>query len=144
MCPKLYGFIFSTLNVQTNELRQREEFKWRAKIIINHEISRCFITSNCVPQPHPHNDDIVIIPCNEYCQSDHMTVFLAIIYVYKGSLMVRIRLLLWGKKMDKKTWGGMGKDQIHNTERLTSLQGVKYRNSLRVFWLFFFLSFLLL
>ncbi|KAL5235333.1 hypothetical protein ACI65C_002742 [Semiaphis heraclei] len=45
--------------------------------------------------PHPHSDDIVIIPCNEYCQSDHMTVFLAIIYVYKGSLMVFGAFLAW-------------------------------------------------
>lgn len=144
MCSKLYGFIFSTLNVQTNELRQREEFKWRSKIIINHEISRCFITSNCVPQPHPHNDDIVIIPCNEYCQSDHMTVFLAIIYVYKGSLMVRIRLLLWGKKMDKKHGEGWEKTKyiIRNAWRHCRALSIEI---LYVFFdCFFFLSFLLL
>ncbi|XP_050524506.1 gamma-aminobutyric acid type B receptor subunit 2 [Daktulosphaira vitifoliae] len=52
-------------------------------------------TKQMEPYPHPHNDDIVIIPCNEYCQSDHMTVFLAVIYVYKGALMVFGAFLAW-------------------------------------------------
>ncbi|XP_050425730.1 gamma-aminobutyric acid type B receptor subunit 2 [Adelges cooleyi] len=52
-------------------------------------------TKQMVPYPHPHNDDIVIVPCNEYCQSDHMTVFLAGIYIYKGSLMVFGAFLAW-------------------------------------------------
>jgi hypothetical protein len=39
-------------------------------------------------QPHPSSDDILIIPENEYCQSERMTIFVGSIYAYKGLLMV--------------------------------------------------------
>lgn len=39
-------------------------------------------------QPSPQNEDILVIPEMEYCQSRHMTIFLGSIYVYKGLLMV--------------------------------------------------------
>jgi len=41
-----------------------------------------------VLQPHPSSDDILIIPENEYCQSERMTIFVGSIYAYKGLLMV--------------------------------------------------------
>lgn len=33
-------------------------------------------------------DDVLVIPENEYCQSEHMTIFVSIIYAYKGLLLV--------------------------------------------------------
>lgn len=39
-------------------------------------------------QPHPSSEDIIIIPENEYCQSNRMTIYLGCIYAYKGLLMV--------------------------------------------------------
>lgn len=39
-------------------------------------------------QLHPSSEDIVIIPENEYCQSNRMTIYLGSIYAYKGLLMV--------------------------------------------------------
>lgn len=39
-------------------------------------------------------DDVLVIPENEYCQSEHMTIFLSIIYAYKGLLLVIANLLL--------------------------------------------------
>jgi len=41
-----------------------------------------------VLQVHPHSEDIIIIPENEYCQSNRMTIFVGSIYAYKGLLMV--------------------------------------------------------
>jgi hypothetical protein len=39
-------------------------------------------------KPSPQNEDIVIVPEMEFCQSKRMTIFLGAIYVYKGLLMV--------------------------------------------------------
>ncbi|KAJ9600357.1 hypothetical protein L9F63_009347, partial [Diploptera punctata] len=44
---------------------------------------------------HPSSDDIMIIPENEYCQSDHMTIFVGSIYAYKGLLMIFGAFLAW-------------------------------------------------
>lgn len=45
-------------------------------------------TKQMDPYPDPTNDDILIIPENEYCQSEKMTIFVGSIYAYKGLLMV--------------------------------------------------------
>ena len=37
---------------------------------------------------HPSEDNVQIQPENEYCQSNHMTIFVSSIYAYKGLLMV--------------------------------------------------------
>lgn len=42
----------------------------------------------CMLQPHPSSEDILIVPENEYCQSERMTIFVGSIYAYKGLLMV--------------------------------------------------------
>jgi hypothetical protein len=47
------------------------------------QVFYCFLL-----QPHPSSDDILIIPENEYCQSERMTIFVGSIYAYKGLLMV--------------------------------------------------------
>ena len=46
-------------------------------------------TKQMDPYSDPTNDDILIIPENEYCQSEKMTIFVGSIYAYKGLLMVR-------------------------------------------------------
>ena len=43
-------------------------------------------------QPHPSSEDIVIVQENEYCQSERMTIFIGIIYAYKGLLLVSIQI----------------------------------------------------
>ena len=43
---------------------------------------------NKLYQPSPQNEDILVVPEMEFCQSKRMTVFLGSIYVYKGLLMV--------------------------------------------------------
>ncbi|XP_033220123.1 gamma-aminobutyric acid type B receptor subunit 2 isoform X2 [Belonocnema kinseyi] len=45
--------------------------------------------------PHPSNEDIMIIPENEYCQSNRMSVYLGSIYAYKGLLMIFGAFLAW-------------------------------------------------
>ncbi|XP_032683097.1 gamma-aminobutyric acid type B receptor subunit 2 isoform X5 [Odontomachus brunneus] len=40
------------------------------------------------PYHHPSSDDIIIVPENEYCQSNQMNIYLGCIYAYKGLLMV--------------------------------------------------------
>lgn len=44
-------------------------------------------------QHHEHIDDVLVIPENEYCQSEHMTIFVSIIYAYKGLLLVSLYIL---------------------------------------------------
>ncbi|KAJ3651049.1 hypothetical protein Zmor_017112 [Zophobas morio] len=45
--------------------------------------------------PHPSSEDIFIIPENEYCASERMTIFVGLIYVYKGILMIFGAFLAW-------------------------------------------------
>lgn len=41
------------------------------------------------------DDDIAVVPEMEYCQSEHMTIFLGIVYGYKGLLMIFGCFLAW-------------------------------------------------
>lgn len=53
-------------------------------------------------QPSPQNEDILIVPEMEFCQSKRMTIFLGAIYVYKGLLMVKFTdctLFYWYKSV---------------------------------------------
>ncbi|XP_013163556.1 PREDICTED: gamma-aminobutyric acid type B receptor subunit 2-like, partial [Papilio xuthus] len=52
-------------------------------------------TKQMEPYPHPTSEDIVIVQENEYCQSEKMTIFVGIIYVYKGLLLVFGAFLAW-------------------------------------------------
>ncbi|EFA04929.1 gamma-aminobutyric acid type B receptor subunit 2 [Tribolium castaneum] len=52
-------------------------------------------TKQLEPYPHPSSEDIFIIPENEYCASQHMTIFVGLIYVYKGILMIFGAFLAW-------------------------------------------------
>ena len=42
---------------------------------------------------HPTDVNVEIRPQNEYCQSNHMTIFVGSIYAYKGLLMVSFLFL---------------------------------------------------
>ena len=46
------------------------------------------LNSKITLQHHESIDDVLVIPENEYCQSEHMTIFVSIIYAYKGLLLV--------------------------------------------------------
>ncbi|XP_019875177.2 gamma-aminobutyric acid type B receptor subunit 2 isoform X2 [Aethina tumida] len=52
-------------------------------------------TKQMEPYMHPNNDDIIIIPENEYCASERMTIFVGSIYAYKGLLMIFGAFLAW-------------------------------------------------
>ncbi|CAG5023102.1 unnamed protein product [Parnassius apollo] len=52
-------------------------------------------TKQMEPYPHPSSEDIVIVQENEYCQSERMTIFVGVIYVYKGLLLVFGAFLAW-------------------------------------------------
>uniref|UniRef100_A0A1A9VIX6 G-protein coupled receptors family 3 profile domain-containing protein n=1 Tax=Glossina austeni TaxID=7395 RepID=A0A1A9VIX6_GLOAU len=52
-------------------------------------------TKQLEPRHHEAIDDVLVIPENEYCQSEHMTIFLSIIYAYKGLLLVFGAFLAW-------------------------------------------------
>ncbi|XP_068624741.1 gamma-aminobutyric acid type B receptor subunit 2 [Battus philenor] len=66
-------------------------------IVITWQISNPFFraTKQMDPYPHPTSEDIVIVQENEYCQSEKMTIFIGIIYVYKGLLLVFGAFLAW-------------------------------------------------
>uniref|UniRef100_A0A6P4F3W2 Gamma-aminobutyric acid type B receptor subunit 2 n=1 Tax=Drosophila rhopaloa TaxID=1041015 RepID=A0A6P4F3W2_DRORH len=52
-------------------------------------------TKQMEPLHHENIDDVLVIPENEYCQSEHMTIFVSIIYAYKGLLLVFGAFLAW-------------------------------------------------
>ncbi|KAF5290089.1 hypothetical protein FQA39_LY14870 [Lamprigera yunnana] len=52
-------------------------------------------TKRMEPYPHPSSEDILIIPENEYCASERMTLFVGSIYAYKGLLMIFGAFLAW-------------------------------------------------
>ncbi|XP_026318221.1 gamma-aminobutyric acid type B receptor subunit 2 isoform X3 [Hyposmocoma kahamanoa] len=52
-------------------------------------------TKQLEPYPHPSSEDIVIVQENEYCQSERMSIFIGIIYAYKGLLLVFGAFLAW-------------------------------------------------
>nr|XP_014085809.1 gamma-aminobutyric acid type B receptor subunit 2 isoform X1 [Bactrocera oleae]XP_036224854.1 gamma-aminobutyric acid type B receptor subunit 2 isoform X1 [Bactrocera oleae] len=52
-------------------------------------------TKQLEPRHHESMDDVLVIPENEYCQSEHMTIFVSIIYAYKGLLLVFGAFLAW-------------------------------------------------
>ncbi|KAK9753076.1 Receptor family ligand binding region [Popillia japonica] len=52
-------------------------------------------TKQLEPYPHPSSEDIFIIPENEYCASQRMTIFIGSIYAYKGLLMIFGAFLAW-------------------------------------------------
>ncbi|CAB0038421.1 unnamed protein product [Trichogramma brassicae] len=52
-------------------------------------------TKQMEPYPHPSSEDIIILPENEYCQSNRMSVYLGSIYAYKGLLMIFGAFLAW-------------------------------------------------
>lgn len=43
----------------------------------------------CCQQADPQGRDIAIRPFLEHCENTHMTIWLGIVYAYKGLLMVR-------------------------------------------------------
>lgn len=54
----------------------------------------CFLFA----QPDPAGRDISIRPLLEHCENTHMTIWLGIVYAYKGLLMVGAELQAqWGK-----------------------------------------------
>lgn len=48
--------------------------------------------SLCREQADPQGRDIAIRPFLEHCENTHMTIWLGIVYAYKGLLMVRERI----------------------------------------------------
>lgn len=54
------------------------------------------------PYTNPNNDDIYIIPENEYCKSTYMSYFVGAIYAYKGLLMV-----IFLRINDNCNWGSL-------------------------------------
>ncbi|XP_067619626.1 gamma-aminobutyric acid type B receptor subunit 2 isoform X2 [Eurosta solidaginis] len=52
-------------------------------------------TKQLEPRHHESMDDVLVIPENEYCQSEHMTIFVSIIYAYKGLLLIFGAFLAW-------------------------------------------------
>uniref|UniRef100_A0A6B2EBK5 Gamma-aminobutyric acid type B receptor subunit 2 n=1 Tax=Phlebotomus kandelakii TaxID=1109342 RepID=A0A6B2EBK5_9DIPT len=52
-------------------------------------------TKQMEPHPHPSQEDVLIARENEYCQSEKITVFIGIIYAYKGLLLIFGAFLAW-------------------------------------------------
>ncbi|XP_053674223.1 gamma-aminobutyric acid type B receptor subunit 2 [Anopheles nili] len=47
------------------------------------------------PSEHPTLEDVIIVQENEYCQSSKMTIFIGVIYAYKGLLLIFGAFLAW-------------------------------------------------
>jgi gamma-aminobutyric acid type B receptor len=52
-------------------------------------------TKQLEPLSHSHFEDVVVVRENEYCKSDKMTIFIGIIYAYKGLLLIFGAFLAW-------------------------------------------------
>ncbi|XP_055633199.1 gamma-aminobutyric acid type B receptor subunit 2 isoform X2 [Toxorhynchites rutilus septentrionalis] len=52
-------------------------------------------TKHIEPSDHPTLEDVIIVQENEYCQSSRMTIFIGIIYAYKGLLLIFGAFLAW-------------------------------------------------
>ncbi|XP_048486875.1 gamma-aminobutyric acid type B receptor subunit 2 isoform X1 [Plutella xylostella] len=52
-------------------------------------------TKQMEPYNHPSSEDIVIVQENEYCQSERMSIFIGVIYAYKGLLLIFGAFLAW-------------------------------------------------
>ncbi|XP_055677192.1 gamma-aminobutyric acid type B receptor subunit 2 isoform X2 [Lutzomyia longipalpis] len=52
-------------------------------------------TKQMEPYPHPSLEDVLIARENEYCQSEKITVFIGVIYAYKGLLLIFGAFLAW-------------------------------------------------
>lgn len=53
--------------------------------------NKMIILSNSISifhQHHPSLEDVLIVQENEYCQSNKITIFIGVIYAYKGLLLV--------------------------------------------------------
>jgi gamma-aminobutyric acid type B receptor len=44
---------------------------------------------------HPSLEDVIIVRENEYCQSEQMSIFVGVIYAYKGMLLIFGAFLAW-------------------------------------------------
>ncbi|XP_055525482.1 gamma-aminobutyric acid type B receptor subunit 2 isoform X2 [Wyeomyia smithii] len=52
-------------------------------------------TKHIEPSEHPTLEDVIIVQENEYCQSSKMTIFIGVIYAYKGLLLIFGAFLAW-------------------------------------------------
>ncbi|XP_055587222.1 gamma-aminobutyric acid type B receptor subunit 2 isoform X2 [Uranotaenia lowii] len=52
-------------------------------------------TKHIEPSEHPTLEDVIIVQENEYCQSSKMTIFVGVIYAYKGLLLIFGAFLAW-------------------------------------------------
>ncbi|XP_058813758.1 gamma-aminobutyric acid type B receptor subunit 2 [Topomyia yanbarensis] len=52
-------------------------------------------TKHIEPSVHPTLEDVIIVQENEYCQSNRMTIFIGVIYAYKGLLLIFGAFLAW-------------------------------------------------
>ncbi|XP_038105232.1 gamma-aminobutyric acid type B receptor subunit 2 isoform X1 [Culex quinquefasciatus] len=52
-------------------------------------------TKHIEPSEHPTLEDVIIVQENEYCQSNQMSIFIGIIYAYKGLLLIFGAFLAW-------------------------------------------------
>lgn len=74
-----------------HSIRMHKNITKKRKVIILCDICDRIVISISFAsyvKPSPQNEDILVIPEMEYCQSKRMTIFLGSIYVYKGLLMV--------------------------------------------------------
>ncbi|XP_031640680.1 gamma-aminobutyric acid type B receptor subunit 2 isoform X1 [Contarinia nasturtii] len=52
-------------------------------------------TKQIEPVHHPSLEDVLIVQENEYCQSSRITIFIGVIYAYKGILLIFGAFLAW-------------------------------------------------
>lgn len=57
---------------------------------ISSGIKSFLLFSSLYLQPDPAGRDISILPILEHCENTHMTIWLGIVYAYKGLLMVSL------------------------------------------------------
>lgn len=75
---------------------------WKSSFIVFYYVPFYFLPL----QADPQGRDIAIRPFLEHCENTHMTIWLGIVYAYKGLLMVSlniyllIKIKIWGCSMN--------------------------------------------
>ncbi|OXB80228.1 UNVERIFIED_CONTAM: hypothetical protein H355_011588 [Colinus virginianus] len=105
-----------------------------------------FIAVYIAAQPDPAGRDISIRPILEHCENTHMTIWLGIVYAYKGLLMLitlrtnpdaatqnrRFQFTQNQKKEDSKTSTSVTSVNQASTSRLEGLQSENHRLRMKI------------
>lgn len=79
-------FVVLALSMKISDRKNKTHLYYIYSIRIYSYIISLFLSL----QHHPSLEDVLIVQENEYCQSGRITIFIGVIYAYKGLLLVSL------------------------------------------------------